>query len=184
VTAPAWSAPFGVALRFDDGQAVLDVRQEVDLLTAPELEAILRAVLERGHRNVVLDLAALEFIDAAGLGVIAQAATRLRSAGGELTVRSPDAFRRRLLELTRLDQLVHIDAPDADAAETVAAVALAAALPAQGIHMARTGVSPDGAFRSLVDESRRQGRGLGDIAAGVVASADAPASGRSGEGRR
>jgi GAF domain-containing protein len=49
---------------------------------------------------------------AAGLRVIADAARRLRSAGGGLTVRSPPPFVLRLLLITGVGKLVHIEASD------------------------------------------------------------------------
>ena len=102
-------AVFGVAVSFDATQAVLGVRGEVDLISAPELAAVLDAVIDRGHRSVVLDLSALTFMDAAGLGVIADAVRRLRHQGGVVTIRCPSAMVRRLLDITKLAQVVHLE---------------------------------------------------------------------------
>src|SRR5581483_2391408 len=95
-------AGFGVIVSYDAERATLAVRGEVDLLTAPELGAIVDLVIDRDHRVVVLDLAELRFMDGSGLGVIAKGAERLRTTGGEFVLRSPSVLLARLLEITGL----------------------------------------------------------------------------------
>jgi anti-anti-sigma factor len=100
---------FGISVIFDGGRVVLGVRGEVDIVTAPELAAILGAVIGRGHLAVVLDLAALDFMDASGLGVIASGASSLDSVGGELAICSAPAQVTRILEITGLTSVVHFE---------------------------------------------------------------------------
>lgn len=109
-------APEGDALRafalhvgYADARVVVRVRGELDACTAPTLGAHLTAVMDLGHVGVVLDLAALTFIDAAGLGVIATTAARLEEAGGTLTVRDASRTALRILGVTGLDAHVRID---------------------------------------------------------------------------
>lgn len=104
---------FEVSIDFADERNVLGVRGEVDLLTAPKLRAAL-AVLVEQRQDVVLDLALLEFMDAAGLAVIADIATRLAPSGRVLTVRSAPAQTRWLLGITELDHVVDLETADAD----------------------------------------------------------------------
>lgn len=58
---------------------------------------------------MVLDLGRTDFMGAAGLGVIATTASRLRSSGGGLTIRSPSALVVRMLDLTGLTQIVTLE---------------------------------------------------------------------------
>ena len=102
---------FEVAIRFSAGAVVVGVRGELDLLTAPGLGALIHALADAGHTEIVLDLVTLDFIDAAGLGVIAAASARLRPDGGALTIRSPSATVRRILGITGLLDLVESGAP-------------------------------------------------------------------------
>jgi anti-anti-sigma factor len=101
---------FGISVTFDGGRVVLGVRGEVDILTAPELAAVLGAVIGRGHTAVVLDLAALDFMDASGLGVIASGASSLDSLGGELAIRSASAQVTRILDITGLTSVLQFEA--------------------------------------------------------------------------
>jgi anti-anti-sigma factor len=95
---------FEVTAQFAETAVVLVVR--------PELGAVVDAVIDRGNVNVVLDLAECDFIDASGLGVIAEGAARADLWGGTLTVRSPSGVVARLLDLTGLDLTIRPLIPD------------------------------------------------------------------------
>jgi anti-anti-sigma factor len=100
---------FSVAARFEDGQVVLALHGEVDVLTAPEFGAFFETMIDRGHRTVVLDLTELSFMDASGLAVIARGAGRLEVTGGTLTIRTPVALVGRMLEITGFARLVELE---------------------------------------------------------------------------
>jgi len=73
---------------FGDSQAVLAVRGEVDLVSAPQLGVFFDAVTASGYPSVVLDLTGMDSIDVAGLTVIVSAASSLVASGGRLTIRT------------------------------------------------------------------------------------------------
>jgi len=100
---------FEVAIHYPGGHAVLDIRGEVDLLTAPELGSILNALIDRGHRRIVCDLAGTTFMDAAGLGTLAIAAARLGPLGGVLAVRSASEMIERLFTICGLSTAIPMD---------------------------------------------------------------------------
>jgi anti-sigma B factor antagonist len=103
------SAPaFGAVISLEDGCTVVAIRGELDMATAPTLEAYLVGAL----RQVVLDLQRLEFMDASGLRVIVAAANHLRTSPGELLLRGPSPITRKLLEITRLDERLNIEPAD------------------------------------------------------------------------
>ena len=72
---PAGRLTLGVA--FSAARVVVVVRGELDSFTAPELGGVLAGLADRGHRSVVLDLAECDFVDPAGLRVIADSAAHL-----------------------------------------------------------------------------------------------------------
>ena len=100
---------FSVAASFEDGQVILSLHGEVDVLTAPEFGAFFETMIDRGHHSVVLDLAELSFMDASGLAVIARGADRLEVTGGTLTIRTPMAMVGRMLEITGFARLVELE---------------------------------------------------------------------------
>jgi anti-anti-sigma factor len=63
----------------------------------PDLERISQ---EQGVRNVVVELAGVDFIDSAGLGLLLATYERLRAADIDLQLASPSRSVRRMLELT------------------------------------------------------------------------------------
>lgn len=93
----AVAVPLDVKARFGRDELVVSPCGEIDLATAPDLGALLDA-LAPARRRVVLDLADVDFMDAAGLRLIARLASRLEASGSELVIRSPAALTRRILD--------------------------------------------------------------------------------------
>lgn len=88
-----------VALR--SGQAaVVRVRGELDLSTAPLLDKQLVRLADEGVQDVTIDLADLDFIDSSGLSALVAGLKRLREQGGDLELRSLKPRMLRMLEIT------------------------------------------------------------------------------------
>jgi anti-anti-sigma factor len=80
-------SPFSIAGSSLDGRTTLTVRGELDLATAPELEAAVRAGLDDG--DVVLDLRELEFMDSSGVRVLVTAHAEAAERGRDFAVVRP-----------------------------------------------------------------------------------------------
>lgn len=78
---------------------ILSVRGELDIATARLLDRRLSTLLG-AHRQVVLDLAELSFIDSTGLAVLVRAAQAAERDGGGFSVRAVSASAQRVLELS------------------------------------------------------------------------------------
>ena len=85
-----------------DGPRTVKVRGEVDLATAPELEAFVGRVLDDAPGGLVLDLAGLTFIDSSGLRALVALAKDAGGRGVALTLRNVPRHAQRVLELTGL----------------------------------------------------------------------------------
>lgn len=103
---------FELAILYTDS-VVVGVRGDLDALTAPALSASIGALVDTGHNNVVLDLAAVEFMGAAGLGVVAAASNQLRPTGGTIAIRSPSSSTRRLFDIAGMLDWLDDDVPAA-----------------------------------------------------------------------
>jgi anti-sigma B factor antagonist len=68
------------------GVAVVTVRGEIDLGSAHRVRDAVLELLHDGHRRLVLDLAAVEFLDSVGLGMLVASLKRTRALGGELAL--------------------------------------------------------------------------------------------------
>lgn len=101
---------FGTRLRVSDGEvSEVVLHGELDSDTAPEAGSALTEALERGTGDLVVDVSALSFIGASGLGVLSVAGARLAERGRRLRLRGASALMIRLIEITRLDECVWID---------------------------------------------------------------------------
>jgi len=90
----------------DDG-AMIVVRGEVDMATAPQLRDTLLAVVEGGASRIALDCRGLDFLDSSGIGVLIAVRKRLGD-DGSLTLEAPPAHVRKVLELTGVSEHVTI----------------------------------------------------------------------------
>ncbi len=71
-----------------------------------------RRMVQRGHREFIIDLAGCELMDSTFMGTLAGIALRLREIGsGHLTVLNPNTRNRSLLENLGLDHLFSFDLP-------------------------------------------------------------------------
>ncbi|WP_285709270.1 STAS domain-containing protein [Microtetraspora sp. NBRC 16547] len=102
-----------VATQSHAGQAVMAIVGEIDLYTAPRLQAEFTRLLETGPERVVIDMSGVEFCDSTGMNVLLSALKRLRERGGILEVASPRPAVRKILQVTGLDSvfIVHETVP-------------------------------------------------------------------------
>jgi anti-sigma B factor antagonist len=82
-----------------DAGALITVRGEIDMATAPKLRDLLVQVIDEGSRRIVLDCRDLAFLDSSGIGMLVAARNRLGDEG-ELVLESPQAHVRKVLEIT------------------------------------------------------------------------------------
>ena len=88
---------------------VVTLRGEVDAYTAPSLRIDLRQLIEDvGATAVVIDLAAVTFLDSSALGALVGALRRLRERNGTLRVVAPQNAAARIFELTGLDTVLEL----------------------------------------------------------------------------
>jgi anti-anti-sigma factor len=102
------TSPFGAVTTFEGQGAIVSLRGRVDDATAFELAAVLDAAIDRQPVSMVLELADLVFMGAAGLVVIANAERRLATSGVALTIQSPSTLVNHLLaivEEARLERM-------------------------------------------------------------------------------
>lgn len=105
-------ARIDIAAEDQDGTRVVRVEGDIDLATAPQLEASLDTAT--GPGIVVLDLADIGFIDSTGLRSIVAAHDAAEEHGGTLRIVA-GAKVSRLLEITGLRSRLHVFDSRADA---------------------------------------------------------------------
>jgi anti-sigma B factor antagonist len=104
-----------VSSREESGRAVVVAVGEVDVFTAPTLDAELGRLTGEGRTDIVVDLSGVEFLDSTGLSVLVKTLKRVREAGGRLDVIVTADRVAKVFRITGLDQLIPLHASMADA---------------------------------------------------------------------
>lgn len=79
---------------------------KLDVHAAADVRNALAQAVDRGEGELVIDLAALESVDATGLGVLVGAHRRAQRAGRTLVLEDVPVAVGRLLLVTRLDRVL------------------------------------------------------------------------------
>jgi anti-sigma B factor antagonist len=91
-----------------DGVGIVSARGEVDLSTADSLRTAIEDTLAAGHARVVVDLTDVEFIDSAGLGVLANSHKNAENTGTAFVVVTDRQAVLRPLEITKLVNVLNV----------------------------------------------------------------------------
>lgn len=95
--------------------AVVEASGRIDSSTAGEFEEALTQAMENGHKNLVLDLAEVDFLSSAGLRAMVNARKSLQAMGGNLCLAQPSERVVDTLEIAGLHVLFN-SYPDRESA--------------------------------------------------------------------
>jgi anti-anti-sigma factor len=101
------------------GIAVITAPASFDIYTAPEVRDLTIRLQQDGATRIVIDLAAVTFMDSTALGVVLAAQQRLRSAGGWLAVAAATEPVARMFRVTGLTRCVAMHPTITDAITAV-----------------------------------------------------------------
>jgi len=85
------------------------VQGEADISNAPEFRQALNAIYQEKAADIWIFLQDLLYMDSTGLGVIIGACGRMRSTGHEIVLCNPRDNVKKLLSITNLDRILHIE---------------------------------------------------------------------------
>jgi anti-sigma B factor antagonist len=83
--------------------AVVEISGRIDAARAPDLEAELQELLSKGHQNLILDMAKVEFVSSSGLRVMLTARKSAQKSGGDLSIAQPSERVKDTLDIAGLD---------------------------------------------------------------------------------
>jgi len=90
---------------------VVMIEGEIDHHTASKVrERIDSKFLMEPVKNMILDLSGVTFMDSAGIGLIIGRKSRVSLVGGRLSLRNPNPDIRKLLRVSRMEELIELDA--------------------------------------------------------------------------
>jgi len=81
---------------------IVAMKGEIDLHTCAEMRETLRDLIEKGHYQIVINLAEVPYLDSAALGVMVDTVRRVREHEGGISLVAATPFVRRAFEITRL----------------------------------------------------------------------------------
>lgn len=93
----------------EDGSVTLSLRGEVDLVSAPLLREELKDAAQASPRRILLDLAALAFIDSTGIQALLEAQGHADSNAHALVLTNVPAHVRRLFRIAGIDAHIAIE---------------------------------------------------------------------------
>ncbi|MFI9052146.1 STAS domain-containing protein [Streptomyces sp. NPDC053427] len=97
VMAMLWQPVDGTGRRRTSAPVLVQLRGELDFLSAAPTTRYLDPLTTGPHPDLVLDLARLSFLDCSGIGVLCRARRRVRERGGRLSLVITDPRFLRIL---------------------------------------------------------------------------------------
>lgn len=91
------------------GAVVISPSGRLDMMAAPALREQLRRHVQGGNARLIVDLAAVDLIDSAGLSALISGLKAARQAGGTLHIARPSKPVSALLKLTNLHRVLEPD---------------------------------------------------------------------------
>ena len=106
---PDHSAVIAVEVLHDAGGAIVTLGGELEFGTVASLRTALSDLAQQSCDPVVVDLAAVRFIDSTGLSLLVQAKQRFASQGRRFELRRPTHRVVRVIETSGLADLLALD---------------------------------------------------------------------------
>jgi anti-sigma B factor antagonist len=75
----------------------------------------IRPLVEQEKKYIIINLAAVDFVDSSGLGELVRTHASVRSHGGQLRLANPSKHVHDLLKMTKLDRVLDIEQDEASA---------------------------------------------------------------------
>jgi anti-anti-sigma factor len=97
---------FRIEARGEPHAPVLEVHGEIDVASAPLLIQAINDVIDRGVPRLLVDLAAVSFIDSSGMSALVRADLKAKALGTRLHIRNATGNARRSIELCGLNALL------------------------------------------------------------------------------
>jgi anti-sigma B factor antagonist len=98
-------------LSIKDSSGVTIIELEGSVLGGPDATALndtLHKLVEKGKKNVLLDLSGVQTMNSSGLGMLLNALTTVRNAGGDLKLAAASKKIESLLVITKLSTVFEL----------------------------------------------------------------------------
>lgn len=97
-----------ISKNLEGDKLTVAVEGRLDTVTAPDLEAELKAALD-GAKELIMDFTKLEYISSAGLRVLLSAFKKMDAKGGKMKVTNINEMVREVLDVTGLMSVLTVE---------------------------------------------------------------------------
>lgn len=98
-----------INIKSDNGTAIAVLSGEIDHHTAKLLRAELdKFVITMQPEKLAIDLSNITFMDSSGIGLIIGRHKLITECGGQLEIRSPQPYIKRMLKISGIERIVKI----------------------------------------------------------------------------
>ena len=106
---------------------ILFVRLTGDLIGSPDTDQLFQSVNDHLGESLIycaIDLSEIRYINSTGIGVLVSLLTKFRSRGGELVIINPADHPKKMLALTKLNNIFTVASDEASARQHLIPAAL------------------------------------------------------------
>ena len=104
-----------IQIREEGKVQILACQGRMDAQVSDLLKERIQELLDKGAKELVLDLEGLEFLDSSGLGALVACLRRIKEKKGEIKLAGLRPEVRSIFDITRVSRLFHICEKVADA---------------------------------------------------------------------
>ena len=108
-----------IEIRRNGEYAILDLVGEVDAYTAGRFREIMLSVIEEGHKDVIVSMQKVEYIDSSGLGALVGGLKRVSEKNGKIVIVCDNQQVKKVFEITGLEKVFQIFAEEHEAIAAV-----------------------------------------------------------------
>lgn len=91
-----------INVRLGDGVTVVDLAGELDTYSCPALRSAIVDLVDRGDRQILLNMQGVQYIDSAGLGTLVGGLKRATEHGGQLKIVNANSQIDKVFTITGL----------------------------------------------------------------------------------
>ncbi len=106
---------------------ILFIRLEGDLIGSPDTDQLLQSInthLGEEVNQCAIDLSEIRYINSTGIGVLVSLLTKFRSRGGELVLINPADHPKKMLAVTKLNNIFTVATDEANARQQLTPAAI------------------------------------------------------------
>ena len=106
-----------LSIESTDNAHIIALQGQINSANAATVETEVLAVLQKGAKNVLLNMTELSYISSAGLRVVLVLAKRLKQAGGKLVIYGMQAHVREVFDISGFLAILNVTATRNEAVE-------------------------------------------------------------------